>query len=162
MLTTEQRKRFCQRLRPYIIDCGRQTCLAISLLFYLVFAQMKWKRASILQRCIAISTCTRVCVSNVWRVRGQSGERWRRRAGVREVIGPFQGHCSASARLVLIVVDYFRHADCQLLGDRKVIIDIRQVTMWILQLYIINNKRELFLFSSKYTQTDTFDKSKFQ
>lgn len=84
---------------------------------------------------------------------GQSGERRRRCAGVREVIGPFQGHCSASARLVLIVGDYFRHADCRLLGDRKVIIDIRELTIWILQLYIIITNDELFLFSTKYTPT---------
>lgn len=91
---------------------------------------------------------------------GQGGERRRRCAGVREVIGPFQGHCSASARLVLIVGDYFRHADCrlptadsQLLGDRKVIIDICQLTIWNLQLYIIIANDELFLFSSQCART---------
>lgn len=51
------------------------------------------------------------------------------RGSVREVIVPIQGHCSASARLVLIVGDYFRLADRW--GDRNVIIDIRELPRWI-------------------------------
>lgn len=51
------------------------------------------------------------------------------RGSVREVIVPFQGQCSASACLVLIVGDYFRFADRW--GDRNVIIDIRKLPKWI-------------------------------
>lgn len=74
--------------------------------------KLKWWRVlcSALHRDKLASVC--VCLTSA------RGVRLRR--SVREVIVPFQGQCNASARLVLIVGDYFRFADRW--GDRNVII----------------------------------------
>lgn len=68
--------------------------------------EIKIINVSILQRALHREVArARVCVRGRARVCARC-------AGVRrEVIGPIQGQCSASARLVLIVGDYFRLAD---------------------------------------------------